>query len=161
MKEHSNEPEKLISKNNNILLNILILYAVVMTIFSFKYYDYYRENNNDNNFTYKLSHDNTSLKVRRSSTNELFAIYYDKNYDYNYEKIEGIHKGRIIAEWIDENEDGIPELEKWYGTDGSTACLYKDLNEDGINDSVIIILENNDTLNFVDYNKNGKLELMK
>lgn len=139
----------------------LILYGVGMTFLFLKYYKMHSRNSSDKNFEYHWSFNNTRLQLKHKTTKEITSIFYDENFDFNYEKIEDYFKHKKVGESFDLNEDGFPEIHNFYGKNGQYAGSNIDSDKDRLFDKLILVLENNDSLIFIDQNRNGIYERLK
>lgn len=137
----------------------LVLYSLIMTILFVKYFYIERSNSTDKNFEYEWSLDNSKLTISHKKTGDLSAIYYDTNYDLNYEKVVAYHKGTKTSASFDKDEDGQIEHEVVYDKTGRIIGVNTDYDGDGFFDYGLMLLENGDSLEFMDQNKNGVFQL--
>jgi len=149
------EPKK--TKPNRFKVG-LILYAFVMTVLFVKYYHIEERNNTQKNFEYQWNYDNTVLTVSHKKTGDISDVYYDMNYDFNYEKVISYKNGIKTVMFLDNDEDGQIEQQIFYDKTGEIIGKYNDDDRDGYFDNGLIILDNGDSLKFIDQNKNGVYE---
>lgn len=147
------------SKNNNFFIIALSIYAIVISLVALRYW--YISQKIDKNFDYQWSADNTTLTLRNKYIKGFVVKYYDANYDDNWEKVEAFSNGDLKSISVDLNENGLLEKTTDFNSLGEINGIYDDDDENGIFDRSLIILENGDTLSFVDTNKNGVMELKK
>ena len=76
-------------------------YGLIMSFLFLKYFDINRKNSSDKNFIYQWNLDNTELSLVNKKSQEINAVYMDKNFDLNYEKTLGYCQGKIVSESID------------------------------------------------------------
>ncbi|MEH0153369.1 hypothetical protein V6R21_04435 [Limibacter armeniacum] len=146
-------------KSSQMRFVMLSVYAVVMTFLFIKYYSIHIKTSESKHLNYIWSYDNTALIIEHNKTHETVNVFTDKNYDDNYEKVVGYVKGKKAIVSFDRDEDGYYEEEYYYSLDGRKIGKSIDIDKDGAFDESIMVLESNDTLKFVDQNKNGIYEL--
>ncbi|MGD1839389.1 MAG: hypothetical protein ACFB0B_00605 [Thermonemataceae bacterium] len=136
----------------------LSVFGIVMSLLCLRYYDITQKSSRDKNFRYEWSVNNDKLSVYHKQTGELVSISYDKNYDYNFEKLEVYFQGVRMEEFIDENEDGWFEVIKLFDKKGNLVSKNSDTNGDSLHDRIEFTLENGEKYLFVDNNQNGIYE---
>ncbi len=138
---------------------LFALYGIIMTLLFFRYYYISERGSIDKNYTYTWSYSNQIMYAVHKGRDHVEDIYYDKNYDNNFEKVESYFNETRISESFDNNEDGFFEEVKLYDLAGRPSGGYFDTNKDGLFDRMKIVLENNEELLLVDSNNNGRYEL--
>lgn len=141
---------------------LLITYAVLATIFLFKYWYIQHGSSEDRNFTYRWSLDNTYLFVDSKKSGQGLHTYVDEDYNFNFEELNSYFPdGTPMARAYDRNENGFFEHTLIFNLSGQLTATHIDLNDDGIVDDMKIILDSGDTLHLIDRNGNGFFETMK
>jgi hypothetical protein len=155
-----------IAEQNNLMQKYvrtgLITYSIIMTLMFLKYLHIDYLNTIDKNFNIKWNHSNVILTYSDKKTGELVSRYKDSNYDNNFELSETYINGiGPTVVFQDRNENGFNEDISYFDFSGNYIGMSQDIDEDGSLDIYQMILENGDTLNFKDSNRNGVMELEK
>lgn len=138
----------------------LIAYAVVISILCFKYWFFNYRNAQDKNNRFEWSTDGQDLMMINKGTGKITHRYTDANYDLNFEESRMYSKdGLSIAEFKDQNEDGVYETGFLYNLKRELIGAQFDRDNDGVFEEIILILESKDTLRLLDTNNNGFLEI--
>jgi hypothetical protein len=140
----------------------LIAYSIVVTILFLKYWHLEAKASTEKNFDVSWTFDNTSIIYKDKKSNKISFIYTDANFDGNFEKIE-IYANGLGATSIskDRNEDGHFEEMIYYSLNNEYSGRSLDIDNNQMHEYYEMILENKDTLIFVDENQNGIMELKK
>lgn len=154
--------EKEISENTGKLGSfsytklLLVCYAILSTLFCYKYYNIYKKSNQNKNFHTEWNYDNTIVTYRSKKTNAIAIQYSDINMDNNFERItEYSDNQNLLFESLDLNEDGYYEILNNYDPEGNLIEQYIDSDFDHWYDEGFIIFDNGDTLKLLDKNRNG------
>lgn len=162
----SGYPNKIITLDektgsSKLLLYFIIAYGVVMSLLFLKYYQVSQRGVSSKNFVYEWSTDSTQSFTKSKQSNELLAVFTDRNFDDNYEKIESYSTGQIYITQLDIDENGTFEEFNFFSTQGEFSGKSTDTNQDGRLNTILIVLENRDTLLLIDENSNGFFEIAK
>lgn len=100
MEESTTLPSSTSSKSykSTIFQIGLFLYALIMTMLCLKFYQTINRTSEDKNFYSKWNFDNTSFIQKSKKTNQVISVYTDKNFDMNYELVEGFYPTIISPE---------------------------------------------------------------
>ena len=147
-------------RKSNFIKYLLIPYSILISLLCIKYYYSSNLGNSEKNFKYEWSTDNRTLEVVNKNTKKISALYHDHNYDNNWERAIEFSNGRRTSEAFDSNENGVLEKFMFYNTQGQVVRIETDWNQDGLIDTMNIILENEEKLILVDKNKNGTFEIL-
>jgi len=140
----------------------LIAYAVVISVLCFKYWFFSYRNAQDKNNRFEWSADGQDLMMINKETGKITHRYTDANYDLNFEESRMFSKDGVnIAEFKDQNEDGVYEIGFLYNLNREPIGAQFDRDNDGIFEELLFILENGDTVKLLDSNRNGFLEIQK
>lgn len=142
-------------------LFLMIGYGVIMSMLFLKYYDINRKNSFDKNFIYQWNSINTELRLVNKRSQNLSAVFIDKNSDLNYEKTLSYSHGKVVSEAIDKDENGVYEEQLFFDLEGNYSGKSVDRNQDGLFEIMTMLLENEEEIVFVDTNKNGLFEIQQ
>lgn len=142
-------------------LFLMIGYGVIMSMLFLKYYDINRKNSFDKNFIYQWNFTNTELRLVNKKSQSVNTVFIDKNSDLNYEKTLSYSHGKIVAESIDKDENGVYEEMLFFDLEGNQSGKSVDRNQDGLFEILTMLLENKEEIVFVDTNNNGLYEIQK
>lgn len=144
------------SARKRIYSNLIWVYAVAVTFLLVKYWHINRLNSEQKNFNSSWNWNNTAQTLTDKNTGERVYTYYDKNFDFNYERtIEYLNPKGSNSAYFDKNEDGYYEIIDHYSAKGEYIGTVRDYDFDKIYDEFEIILEDGDTIRLFDQNKNG------
>jgi hypothetical protein len=138
----------------------LVIYAIVMTLITLRYWYANKNYQEDKNYTYNWNIDVTAFKTVLKGSMDVTTIYYDRNYDLNFEKSISYNNGYKISESFDSNENGINERVNFFNKKGELTGYNINVDEDNCFEQLCIIMENRDTLYFVDKDRNYMFEVM-
>lgn len=140
---------------------LLIGYAVLMTLLFVKYYAIWSRSADDKNFTYRWNIQGTKLDMINKETKRIQSRFTDSNFDLNYEKFETFHNGRLVTISIDRDENGVYEESLFFSNNGADAGYSKGVNQDGLIDTLVIVLDGGRIQTLVDVDKDGLLEVLE
>jgi len=144
-----------------VLKYFLIPLIILLSLLCLKFYYASHLGNGEKHFEYKWSLDNKKLDVINKNTKKIKGAYKDRNYDNNWEKIYEYHNGKKVVEANDLNENGIIDEYIYFDLNGNLVGINTDYDQDGLIDTMKLVLENKEQLVFIDKNKNGAFELSK
>jgi len=138
----------------------LVIYSIIATIALIKYWHLNKINNENKNFEISWNSTNDRMLMKDKKTGKLITLSEDINFDYNFELTEIFFNGiGPITSYIDKNDNGYFEKILHYDFNGELVGESRDFEDNGSIDYYYVILESNDTLEFVDKNKNGRMEI--
>jgi hypothetical protein len=150
------------SKNKLVLklfLVVFILGTVIASGLAYKYLKMAESAYYSKNFDYEWSFDNSTLYTRDTLNGQIVSTCWDKNYNHNFEKCEGIDYLGNITLSIDADEDGYYEQTHHFNKERKLTGEYHDRDHDGFLEYYATYLESKDTLLFLDANMNGIWEM--
>ncbi|MFN8864485.1 MAG: hypothetical protein ACK5W1_09240 [Flavobacteriales bacterium] len=139
---------------------LLISYAVLISLICLRYWYLNQRTQGEKFYTPEWSFDARELILRSKETGLISDFYQDANYDHNFE-LSIVHSkaGIPMYVWKDLNEDGYFEESISYNVNGEKTGFRFDRDNNGIDEEVLIILENGDTLKLYDSNQDGTFEI--
>lgn len=138
---------------------LLFLYAIGMTMLFLKYYNINSKSGVDKNFEHNWNYNNTALTLKEKKTNQVAFVYFDANFDNNYERVEGYTNGKKHMVNYDADENGVFEKINYYDLNGVLSGRSTDSDSDGLFNRMMFILEDGRQLNLIDLDKNGVYEI--
>ncbi|QCX39558.1 hypothetical protein FF125_14325 [Aureibaculum algae] len=141
---------------------LIVLLAIISIVIGIKYYQVNEINKNlmnSKNFNSKWSPSEEMLNSYWKNNNKLSNQYIDRNFDNNYEIINTYdYVGKLTQSSYDSNENGIYERNKIFNVIGEVVGACNDKDEDGAIDELIMSLDNNNELKFIDSDIDGRYE---
>ena len=154
-----NQQQFIINMKQNRLFYGLIIYSIITTVVAIKFWHLYQRNNSEKNFDVSWNITNDRMIMKDKKTGRLVTLSEDVNFDNNFELTEIYFDGvGPIASFKDENDNGYFEKLIYFDFNGELVGESLDFDDNGSIDYYSIITETNDTLEFVDKNKNGRME---
>jgi hypothetical protein len=158
MQEENKTPAEMNKKKNRSML-VLGIYALVVSVIAIRYYYLEKQQSTDKNFKWDWNYDFTELTLSYRKTNKALVVSYDKNRDYNFERAELYHLGKLYSVEYDFDEDGYTDSKMFYSKPDNYIGCMKFYNNDPFIDYQEIVLQSGDTLRLYDADQNGILEL--
>ena len=156
---HNSYKNKSPNSKIKIYNKLLILYSLIVSILLFRFWYITKQSSDDKNFYYEWNFDGTRLELINKSNKNTVYLYFDDNYDFNYEYMRVFNnEGKIVIDGYDLNENGFFEENYYYNNNNNIIHTQYDLNNDRIMDKIIVIFGQNDTLKFVLKDINGYFE---
>jgi len=151
-----------VKKSNGIWRFITIVHVIVISLLCFRYWYISYRGSVDKNNTIEWSYDGQVFIMKNKETGIISHRSTDANFDLNFEEVKSYSRDGVnVVEWRDKDEDGLYEEVLMFNLKGEPIGSEFDMNNDGVTDRMIIILDGGDTLKLLDTNKNGFLEIIK
>lgn len=155
-----NQQQFIINMKQNRLFYGLIIYSIIITVVAIKYWHLNQISRSVKNFDIRWNSTNDRMIMEDKKTGRLVMLSEDINFDYNFELTEIYFNGvGPITSYKDENDNGYFEKILQFDFNGELVGESLDFDDNGSIDYYSIITETNDTLEFVDKNKNGRMEM--
>ena len=137
----------------NYLILSLIIYSIISTFLCL--YFWYSDNRVflDKNFDIQFNTERTILSMVNKKSEKTAFIYFDENYDLNWEEYRTFSKsGEPIGIYNDLNEDGYTDGTSLYNRNQQKMLSLYDTNYDGIYDKLEVLINDKDTIKYI-FNK--------
>lgn len=146
-------------KKRSTAIIILVLYALVSTVFAVKFWHDSTRAGESKNFKGSWNYTGTTYTEEYIPTGKTLSVYVDANFDRNYEFARYYDKsGALLSETEDRNEDGILDKMTSFDLEGKVCGLSHDTDLDGNFDIVLNVLENSDTIYFYDFDNDSRYD---
>lgn len=147
-------------KRSRFFKIILPIYAVIVTLVLARYIVISQHALN-RNYSFSWSLNNKYLKATHKSKSGTLIFYHDSNFDNNTEKTEYYANGLKSIVAIDEDENGLPEKQIYYGTKGYVVGSALDKDQNGTYEKTFYITSKKDSLILSDQNQDGLCEFIQ
>ncbi|MFZ6051036.1 hypothetical protein [Halocola ammonii] len=145
-------------KRTTLLISLLGAYSLIMTGLFIRQYWIHERQSFDKNYKHSWNLDGTVLSMRNKETNKLNTVYYDENFDYNYERAEYYADDHLVAKAFDYDENGVFEKITYFDLNSEYIGFDQDIDSDQIYEYSLMIMENNDSLYLFDTNNNFRID---
>ncbi|MDT3738034.1 MAG: hypothetical protein RO257_00895 [Candidatus Kapabacteria bacterium] len=141
-------------KPKKIKFNYLILSLIIYSLISTFLCLYFWYSNNrvflDKNFDVQLNTERTILTMVNEKSEKTAFLYFDENYDLNWEEYRTFSKsGEQAGISYDFNEDGYTDETSFYNRNQQKILSLFDTNIDGIYDKFEVLINDKDTTKFI------------